>query len=255
VHGEVVLVTGGSSGIGLATARLFAARGARVWISARSPEKLQQAASSFPAPVEIFESDVTSTESLVALAETIRKRDGHLDVLVNSAGQLDLAPTGPEAIETAERLIQVNYLGLVRTVAAMLPLVSAGSRRSIVNLSSFAGKLTPPYWGAYAASKYAVQAYSNALRQELRPDGIHVGIVMPGPVLSPMTENLLETPMYPLPIGVPVLTPEKVAEAIVGCVLRRRAEVTVPGRFGPVLRLAAAFPRLVDLFYRPYRIR
>jgi short-subunit dehydrogenase len=134
----------------------------------------------------------------------------------------------------------------------MLPLVRLGTRRSIVNLSSFAGRLAPPNWSAYAATKHAVQAYSHSLRQELRRERIHVGIVMPGPIRSPMTEGLLHTPAYPVPVGVPVLEPEQVAEAIVRCVLRRRLEVTVPGRFGPILRLAAAYPRLVDLVYRAY---
>src|SRR5690606_41158550 len=103
------------------------------------------------------------------------------DVLLNSAGQLALGSAEESAPELAERLMRVNYLGLARTVAATLPLLRAGSRRSIVNLSSFAGKLTPPFWSAYCATKFAVQAYSHALRQELRPEGIHVRIVLPGP--------------------------------------------------------------------------
>src|SRR5690606_38745347 len=157
------------------------------------------------------------------------------------------------AAELAEKLMRVNYLGMTRVVAAVLPLLRAGSRRSIINLSSFVGRVVPPFWSAYAASKHAVMAYSHALRQELRPEGFHVGIILPVPVEPPMTEGLLNTPMYPVPFGVPVIAPDEVADAIVKCVLRRRTEVTVPGRFGPLLRLASAFPRLVDLFYLPYR--
>lgn len=249
---EVVLITGGSSGIGLATARHFVEKGARVWLAGRHAEKLAVAAAGLPGRVETIAADVTRPESLASLVGTVGARDGRIDVLLNCAGQLDLAGIEESAADLSERLIQVNYLGLVRTVAATLPLVRAGSRRSIVNLSSFVGRLTPPFWSAYAASKHAVQAYSNAMRQELRRENIHVGVVMPGPVLSPMTENLLRTPMYPVPIGVPVLTADHVAKAILTCILRRRAEVAVPARFGPLLRLAAAFPRLVDLYYRPY---
>jgi len=253
MQGEVVLITGGSSGIGLAAARLFVASGARVWLTGRSQQKLEGAAAELGGGVSIHASDVTDPDSLAGLVEALSKREGHIDVLLNSAGQLDLAGVTESADQVAERLIQVNYLGLTRMVAAALPLVRAGSRRSIVNLSSFVGKLAPPYWSAYAASKHAVQAYSHCLRQELRPERIHVGIVLPGPVVSPMTDGLLNTAMYPVPIGVPVMKPERVAKAIVGCVLHRRAEIAVPRYFGPILKLAAAFPQLVDLAYRPYR--
>ena len=210
------------------------------------------AAASVREGVTPFPADVTDRASLEALVGAIREREGRLDVLLNSAGQLELAGVGDSAGEIAERLMRVNYFGLTRAVAACLPLLRAGSRRSIVNLSSFVGRMVPPYWSSYAASKHAVMAYSHALRQELRPEGFHIGVVLPGPVESPMTEGLLNTRMYPVPFGVPVIAPEKVADAIIRCVLRRRREVIVPGRFGPLLRLASAFPRLVDLFYLPY---
>ncbi len=252
---EVVLITGGSSGIGLAAARRFLNLGARVWLTARNEEKLARSGSELGAGVLTIASDVTDPASIQRLAATLREREGRIDVLVNSAGQLDLAASGESAAELAERLMRVNYFGLTQVVAATLPLLRAGSRRSIVNLSSFSGKLTPPYWSAYCASKHAVQSYSHALRQELRPEKIHVGLVLPGPVASPMTDDLLHTPMYPVPFGVPIISTDRVARAIVGCVLRRRAEVTVPAHFGPLLRIAAAFPRLIDLIYLPYRLR
>lgn len=250
MEGEVVLITGGSSGIGLATANLFSSRGATVWLTSRSEAKLAAAASQLSHPVRTFAADVSDPESLRRLLSAVEESHGRLDVLINSAGQLELCGVEDSAAGAAERLIEVNYLGLARAVAASLPLLRNGTRRSIVNLSSFVGKLVPPYWSAYAASKHAVQAYSHALRQEMRVEGIHVGIVMPGPVASPMTQGVLKTPMYPLPFGVPVLPPDRIAEAILDCVLKRRVEVTVPRRFGPILRLAAAFPLLVDVFYR-----
>lgn len=252
---EVVLITGGSSGIGLATARRFVAGGARVWLTARDEDKLARAAADLGPRADYVSADVTDPESLARVVDRIQSRDGRVDVLVNSAGQLALASAEDSAADLAERLMRVNYFGLTRVVAATLPLLRAASRPSIVNLSSFAGKLAPPFWSAYCASKFAVQAYSNVLRQELRPERIHVGLVLPGPVESPMTEGLLRTDMYPVPFGVPVITTEDVATAILHCVRRRRAEVSVPGRFGPLLRLAAAAPLLVDLFYRPYRKR
>lgn len=248
---RVVLITGGSSGIGLATAELFHSRGARVWITARNEERLAQAARSISSNVQFFPSDVTDEASLRGLATRIRDSEGHLDVLINSAGQLDLG-RAEESVDVAERLIQANYLGVARTVAALLPLVRDADRGSIVTLSSFVGRLVPPYWSAYAASKYALQAYCHSLRQELHPEGIHVGLVLPGPVRSPMTEDRLGTPMYPVPWGVPVIAPDRVAQAILDAVFRRTPEVSVPRRFLPLLRFASAFPRVVDLFYRRY---
>jgi NAD(P)-dependent dehydrogenase (short-subunit alcohol dehydrogenase family) len=253
MHGEVVLITGGSSGIGLAAARLFVHRGARVWITGRDPVKLERAAAEAGAGVRSIVADVAEPASIREMAKAVESAEGRLDVLVNSAGQFDLASVEESAAETAERLMRVNYLGVARTVAATLPLMRVGGRRSIVNLSSFVGRVVPPFWSAYAASKHAVQAYTHALRQELRPERFHVGLVLPGPVATPMVENFLRTPMYPVPIGVPVMTTDRIARAIVACVLKRRTEVTVPGHFGPLLRIGSALPRLVDLLYRPYR--
>ena len=252
MRGEVVLITGGSSGIGLATARLFREQGADIWITARDEQKLARAAESLGGSVRFHPCDVSDAPSFDALTARIRDESGRLDVLVSSAGQLDLGRC-ENAAEVAEHLMRVNYLGVVRTVAASLPLLRLGSRRSLVFLSSFVGRLTPPYWSAYSASKHALQAYAHALRQELRPEGFHVGLVLPGPVRSPMTEGLLGTPMYPIPFGVPVIRTEQVARAIVSSVLRRRKEVAVPRHFGPLLRLGSAVPTLVDLLYRPYR--
>lgn len=246
---EVVLITGGSSGIGLATAHAFAREGARVVLTARDEERLDRAAHEVGRGATWLSADVTDSDSVASLAEELASRAGRLDILLNSAGQLTLGPC-EESSAVAEKLMRVNYLGPVRTIAHTLPLIRKGRRKSIINLSSFAGRLTPPYWSAYAASKHALQSYSNALRQELRRERIHVGIVMPGPVQSPMTEDLLGSTMYPLPPGIPVIQPEQVSDAILRTVRSRRNEVTVPGRFGSILRLAGAFPRAVDLVYR-----
>src|SRR5690606_30755173 len=153
--GEVVLVTGGSSGIGLAAARLFVARGARVWITARGEDALRAAVAELGPTSRSFPCDITDSTSLEALAHAIQREDGRLDTLVHSAGQLALAPA-EESTEIAEKLMRVTSLGLARTVRATLPLLRLGSRRSIVALSSFVGRVVPPYWSAYAASKHAV---------------------------------------------------------------------------------------------------
>jgi len=249
---EVIVVTGGSSGIGLAAAGLFSRRNARVWLVARDQARLEATAATLGPGVRTFAADVSDPVSIEKLRETLAREEGRVDVLVNSAGQLDLAPAEAIGDGIAERLVRVNYLGTVWMISAILPLIREGRRRSIVNLSTVAGKISPPFMSAYSASKFALNAYTHALRQEVRREGIHVGLVLPGPVSTPMIEDRLGTAMYPRPIGVPVVTPEVVARAIVRCVAKRRAEVFVPGRFSPAMRIAAAFPTWVDAFYRRY---
>jgi short-subunit dehydrogenase len=249
---EVVVITGGSSGIGLAAAGLFLRRGARVWLVARDAARLNAAAAGLERAARTASADVSDPESLIRLRATLQREEGRIDILVNSAGQLELGPAEEIGDEIAERLLRVNYLGTVRVTSALLPLVRLGSRRSIINLSTWAAKLAPPFWGAYAGSKFALTGYTHALRQELRREGIHVGLVLPGPVATPMIEGHIGSAHYPRPFGVPVVSPETVARAVVRCAESRRAEIFVPGRFSPLMRLAAAFPTLVDAFYSRY---
>jgi uncharacterized protein len=145
--------------------------------------------------------------------------------------------------------MRVNFLGAVATIEACLPLLRAAHRSVIVNVSSLAGRVAPPYMAAYAASKFALTGYSHSLRQELRPEGIHVGLVLAGPADTPMVQGKLGGHYYPRPPGVPVLTPHQVAQAVSMVVERRLPELLVPRRLGMAARLASAFPRLVDYFY------
>ena len=248
---QTILITGASSGIGLAAARRLAERGARLFLLGRSAERLAEATGDLDAIA--LEADVTDFEALQQAAGVIRHLSGRLDVLINCAGQFEVGPAELLGPEVAERLMRVNYLGTVATIHACLPLLRQGERPVIVNVSSIAGKLAPPYMAAYAASKFAVNGYTHALRQELAPEGIHVGLVLPGPVQTPMVEGRLGTEHYPLPPGIPVLTADQAVEGILTVMAQRRAEVVLPRRLGPGARLVSAFPRLVDLFYSSLR--
>jgi short-subunit dehydrogenase len=249
---EVVLVTGGSSGIGLAAARRFAGEGARVVLVARGEPALRDAAAGIGPAARALPADITSPGSVHDLAEAVRREEGRLDVLVNAAGQFEIGPfeqTGPEALE---RLMRVNLHAAVGMIHACLPLLRLGARRSIVNLSSVAGKLVPPYFAAYSASKFALAAYSHSIRQELRSEGFHVGVVYPGPVATAMIEGKIGTSHYPRLPGVPVLQADDVARDILRCVRRRSAEVVSPRRMAGTIRLAASLPLVVDRLYRLY---
>jgi NAD(P)-dependent dehydrogenase (short-subunit alcohol dehydrogenase family) len=250
VRDDVVLITGGSSGIGLATARRFVQDGARVVLAARTADTLHAAAAELGPQARAVPTDMSEPEAVQALVQEIADREGRLDVLVNCAGQFEIGPADQAGPELAERLIKVNYLGAVHAIHAALPLLRQGGRRSIVNVSSVAGKVAPPFMAAYAGSKFALTGYTHALRQELAPESIHVGLVSPGPVDTPMIAGKVRTQYYPLLPGITVITADQVATAILRCVRRRAAEVVAPWHMGGTMRLGQAFPRLIDLAYR-----
>ena len=160
MRGEVVVVTGGSSGIGLAVAEEFARREARVVVVARDGARAREVAASLPGEARAIAANVGSVESIAAMMEDVRRTEGRIDVLVNSAGRFEVGPAEAAGAELAAELIEVNYLGAVRTIHAALPLLRQGRRRSIVTLSSIAGKLAPPFFAAYSGSKFALHGLS-----------------------------------------------------------------------------------------------
>lgn len=244
---RVVLITGASSGIGLATAHLLAGACSQLFLVGRNLERLQAVAADLRATPLL--ADLADPRQVQAMVQAVRNRADRLDVLVNCAGQLAVGPAEELGLEAAERLMRVNFLGTIAVVHACLPLLRQGQNPVIVNVSSVAGRMAPPFMAAYAASKFALNGYSHALRQELRPQGIHVGLVLPGPVDTPMVQGKLGGVHYPIPPGVPTLTARQVAEAIRSVVDRRIPEVTVPRRLAAAVRLGAAFPGLVDRLY------
>ncbi|HSI35638.1 MAG TPA: SDR family oxidoreductase [Tepidisphaeraceae bacterium] len=182
-----VLITGASSGIGLACATHLAARGWRVYAGVRDVAAFRHVSDALR-PLRL---DVTDAASIAAALVTIRAESPALTALVNNAG---IAVSGPLECVTADELRQqfdVNVLGLAAVTRATLPLLrahatAATSPTTIVNVSSVSGLLAFPFLGAYAASKFAVEAMSDALRIELSPWRIRVALVEPGPVATPI---------------------------------------------------------------------
>lgn len=248
--GEVALVTGGSSGIGYEVARQLVEAGARVWISARNPERLDQAAEELGPSVRTLAADCSRRPDVSGLVEQLGRQESRLDLLVNSAGQMEVGPDTALDASRVESLMACNYLGTIQTTHACLPLLRQGRRRSVISLSSLAGCISPPWMAAYAASKHALNGHWRALRQELHPEGFHLGLLMPGPVVTPMTEGHLHGEYYRLPPGIPVADPEQVATACMVMLQRRNREMFVPQRVALVGRMGAVFPGLVDRIYR-----
>lgn len=184
---KIALVTGASSGIGEATAQQLARAGYKVYGTSR------RAAHAGNRPFEMLALDVTSDESVAeAVAEVIR-RDGRIDLLVNNAG-FGVAPAGAEesSIEQARSIFETNFFGLIRMTRAVLPQMRRQGSGHIINISSVLGFLPMPYGALYAATKHAVEGYSESLDHELRTRGIRVSVIEPAYTKTPFDANFVE---------------------------------------------------------------
>ena len=183
---KTALVTGGSSGIGLATARALASRGAHVWLLARREPELQsaltdvRAACSSPEQVcGTLSVDVTDQDAVFQAAEQIIARAGVPDLVINAAGAARPGYVEDLELEIFHWMMDVNYFGPVYVTKAVLPGMLARGSGYIVNISSMAGLIGVFGYTAYSAAKFALRGFSDALRAELKPLGINVSIVFP----------------------------------------------------------------------------
>ena len=168
------LVTGASSGIGRATAELLARRGYRTFGTSRDPSRVRA-----PEGVEMVEMDVTSGGSVTAGVGEVLERAGGIYALVNNVGYVLLGAAEETSFEEFSRQLDTNFVGAVRVTSAVLAGMRGWGGGRIVNVSSLGGMAALPYTGAYAASKFALEGYSEALRQELLPFDVHVSLVEP----------------------------------------------------------------------------
>jgi NAD(P)-dependent dehydrogenase (short-subunit alcohol dehydrogenase family) len=171
-----VLITGASSGIGLITARHLAQQGYRVFGTSRNPTQAQCAG------FTLLPLDVRCAESIQACLQTIMAQAGRLDVLINNAGYIGPGAASEElSLEQVRALFDTNFFGVVQVTNAVLPLLRQQGGGQIINLSSAGGLLTiPPFFTMYAASKHALEGYTEGLRYEVRPLRIRVSLVEPG---------------------------------------------------------------------------
>ena len=186
---SVVLVTGTSSGIGLATALHFARHGHDVWAGVRHPAtatELREAIDRDRLPVRPVTLDVDDAASVRRAVGEVHEAAGRIDVLVNNAGIGGGGPIEEAPVDWAQGLFQTNYFGVVRMIQAVLPGMRRRRGGAIVNVSSIAGRLAIAGHGHYSAVKHALEAMSEALAQEVQGFGIRVAIVEPGVVITPI---------------------------------------------------------------------
>jgi short-subunit dehydrogenase len=229
IAGKVVLITGASGGIGLSTARLFAQKGAKVALAARSTEKLQKIVAELPDAIAI-PTDMRDENAIEHMVEQTRQHYGRIDVLINNAGQGLHTPVEKMDIAQYRSVFELNVVGVIVAMQAVIPLMREQGGGLIINISSGTSKIPIErmrFVGPYASTKYALNALSLIARSELAQDNIRVGVVYPGVTATDFAQNSAngprETPNRPGTM--PVDSPEYVAEKILQAVNSEEAEV------------------------------
>jgi NADP-dependent 3-hydroxy acid dehydrogenase YdfG len=185
--GRVAVITGASSGIGEATARALAADGYHVALLARRADRIQALADELGDGAIALEADVTDRDSLVAAAQRVKELGG-ADVLVNNAGVMLLAPFTSEQRAEQRQMVEVNLLGAMTATEVFLDQLRGGGG-DLINISSVAGRTARAGNAAYAATKWGLNGWSEALRQELQPD-VRVIVIEPGAVATELTDHI-----------------------------------------------------------------
>lgn len=194
IEEKVVLITGASSGIGEATGRLLAGRGAHVVLGARRQDRLDAIRESIRragGKVDIHPLDVTQRESVTAFVRFARETSGRVDVMVNNAGIMPLSPLSQLKVEEWERMVDVNLKGVLYGIAAALPLFIEQGAGHFVNISSIAGLVVFPGSAVYSGTKFAVRAVSEGLRMENIP-GVRSTVICPGIVTTELANSITD---------------------------------------------------------------
>jgi NADP-dependent 3-hydroxy acid dehydrogenase YdfG len=217
IEGKVVAITGASSGIGEAAARLLAERGAKVVVGARRSERLEKLVAAIQAKngeARFRTLDVTSREDMKAFMDFGKAGFGRVDVLVNNAGIMPLSPMTALKVDEWDRMIDVNIRGVLNGIAVVLPDMKARGSGHIVNVASIGAHVVVPTAAVYSATKFAVWAISEGLRQE-NPD-IRVTTISPGVVATELGDDISDQSAKQLlgDLRKTALTPDAIARAI-----------------------------------------
>jgi len=186
--GRVAVITGASSGIGEATARALAADGYKLALLARRADRVEALADELGDGAIAIEGDVTDRASMEAAAERVKDELGGTDVLVNNAGVMLLAPFSSDQKDEARRMVETNLLGAMTATDVFLDQLRDGGG-DLVNISSVAGRTAKPGSAVYNATKWGLNGWSEALRQELQPD-VRVIVIEPGAVATELTDHI-----------------------------------------------------------------
>jgi NAD(P)-dependent dehydrogenase (short-subunit alcohol dehydrogenase family) len=239
-RGKVVVITGGSRGLGLALARELGTRGARLAICGRDPESLERARASLVrlgSEVVAVPCDVTDRASVDALVDRVHRLLGPIDILINNAGVIEVGPAETMSVADYEEAMGTNFWGMLYPTLAVLPDMRERREGRIVNITSIGGKLGIPHLVPYSASKFAAVGFSQGLRAEVAGDGIKVVTVVPGLMRTGSPRNAIfrgqhrsEYAWFSISDSLPGLSisAESAARRIVEACRRGDAEVLFP---------------------------
>src|SRR2546423_3885975 len=256
LRGRVVLITGGSRGLGLVMAREFAREGARVALCARDVDELERARADLMkrgAEVFVFPCDVTEKAQVCEMIEVVHDHYGRIDVLVNNAGVIQVGPIEVMTVEDFDQAMRVHFWGPLFTTLAVLPEMRRRREGRIVNISSIGGKISVPHLVPYSASKFALVGLSEGLRAELQKDGIVVTTVCPGLMRtgSPRNatfkgKNRAEYAWFSISDALPLssMMAERAARQIIAATKRGDAEIVLTIQAQLAVRFHALFPGL-----------
>jgi short-subunit dehydrogenase len=256
------IVTGASAGLGLHVCRQLLGEGYRVTMLGRDPERLQHAAESLSKvhaadSIGVFAGDACNAESMQALVDQHVAQFESLDVLVNVVGRSDRGLLINSAPAELESLFRDNVVSAWTCCHAAYEELKK-TRGTIVNLGSLASRVAPRYLGGYVIAKHALVGFSRQLRMELEADGIHVGVVCPGPIRRD-DDQPIDRYQTDKKAGVPAtaaqpgggaklkgLPPEQVAAAVLRCIQDRKIEIVMPPKVRVLMAINAVSPRLAD---------
>ena len=219
-----IIITGSSNGFGLKAAKDFADKGYQVFATMRNPNGKNAVAKAelegHSSHIKVVDMDVTNDASVKEAMSTILAEAGHIDVLINNAGIMYLGITEAFSVEQAKFQMETNYFGAIRVMQAILPSMRKSGSGLIINTSSLVGRMSPPFFGTYTATKHALEGYSQALRYEVSPFGVDIVLVEPGPFgtgllasgQAPAHSEVLET--YGELAGVPTAMGENFAQML-----------------------------------------
>jgi NAD(P)-dependent dehydrogenase (short-subunit alcohol dehydrogenase family) len=256
LRGKVVLITGGSRGLGLVMAREFASEGAQVAICARDVDELERARADLSergARVVAVPCDVTERTQVAEMVNVVRDHFGRIDVLVNNAGVIQVGPIEVMTVADYEEAMKTHFWGPLYTTLCVLPEMRGRREGRIVNISSIGGKISVPHLVPYSASKFALVGLSEGLRAELRKDGVVVTTVCPGLMRTGSPRNAVfkgqhraEYAWFSISDALPVsaMAATRAARQIVAACKRGDAEVVLSIQAELAVKFHALFPGL-----------
>jgi len=250
----VVVITGASSGIGRAAAHRFARRGASLVLAARGVDALEDVVRecvALGARAVAVPTDVSEPSQVAALAEAAIARFGRIDVWVGNASVFAYGAFEDTPPEVFRQQLETNFFGQIEGVRAVLPVFHRQGGGTLIFVASIYGRVTSPYASGYVASKHALMGFSEVLRQELRGSGIDVCTVLPATIDTPIYQNSANYtghPVHPLP---PIVSPKRVASAIVRLARRPRRAAVVGRLQGLLVPMHEFTPGLYHATVRP----